>query len=118
MRTGAVLIAETVTAPRAAELNQAGRAIIRNAVTGGPPSVRTADLIQQHAATYDREWIDREHATKLCASCGPRRGLLPLEAFAPSKQNVGIHGKGRASYCRKCEAARQRARRAARLQTQ
>jgi hypothetical protein len=47
--------------------------------------------------------VEPEH--ERCPRCGATK---PLEEFAVSAKNRGYHGKGRATICRACDAARLR----------
>lgn len=73
--------------------------------------MRPADLAEQRRAVAVPEWLERENTTKLCSRCDETK---PLEAFGPNARNAGRVGKGRATYCRECEAARLRAKRSTR----
>jgi hypothetical protein len=70
----------------------------------------TADIVRElNAQLHASGWLRHSLNHKGCGACLRE---LPLEAFGPSTKNAGYRGKGRATYCRECEAARQRARRA------
>ena len=100
MRTDAVLIAETVTA---AELNHAGRRIVRRALAGGHPVPTPAELARERVP-FIPDWIREADVSKVCPHCAERK---PLERFAAAPR----YTSGRASWCRDCTNALKRARR-------
>jgi hypothetical protein len=74
--------------------------------------MRPAERAQQRQAADTRiGWLEHDLTHKTCRAC---QRELPLDDFGPNAKNAGRVGKGRATYCRACEAARLRAKRATR----